>query len=804
MQPLLLYFTILQKNASMNLTRFYRPLRSFLIFLFFGLLLEVTFAQDKQDLKKSIDSLTQDFQKDEGLITSYLKGDKLYFLIPDDLLQKDLLMVTRYVELPENFSAYTNAGSKASQLLIRFKKKDKKILLQQYSFVNTAQAADPIELSVEQNNFPPILAAFDIKNSEEDRFLIDVTDYFSKDSPGFNIIRPTIKKEYGLGSPDSKRSFIEQVQSFPKNIEVRHVLTYDASSPKSFNPSGVMSFNINHSIILLPETPLQVRYEDPRVGWFTLKKYNYSSEALKSDEVHIIRRWRLEPSDSVAYANGQLVTPKKPIVYYLDPATPLKWRPYFKKGIEDWNAAFEKAGFKNAIIAKDPPTAEEDPEFSPEDIRYSTVRYVASTTRNAVGPSVSDPRSGEIIESDIIWYHNHLRSYRNRYLLETGAANPKAQTLNTPEEEIGEMMRRVISHEVGHALGLPHNMKASSAYPVDSLRSGAFTQKMGIATTIMDYARYNYIAQPGDQNIRFVRQLGPYDDYAIEWGYRFFPGTTAETEKTELQKMVDAKSMNPLYMFGSGGNDPDTQTENIGDDPIKASAYGIKNLKIVAQNLDAWTTNKGQSYDDLGELYNEMIGVYRRYMYHVIKMIGGVHETLMTKGQANIPYKNVAEAEQLQALSFLNQHLWRTQSWLIAAELLSKIKGEGGLKMLQALQQSALQRVLSETTLNRMLSTATTLTGNGMHPDRLLNELYTTLMETAEGMDSSFMALQIHFANRVLLLKTSDELNPRIQSQVEGIREKIHRLAKKRSKTGSESSKNHYRYLAQITAAPKA
>ena len=607
-----------------------------LLFVHIGFISSAQKSKSGNELK-SIDSLTQKMQKKAGLITSYHKEDKIYFELSDSLLEKDLLMVTRFVKLPSNYQAYINAGSKTSQQLIHFKKKGKRILLTQESFVNVAAEEDPISLSVKSNNFPPILAAFTIKNTEEDRYLIDVSSYFNDDSPGFNIIRKSIKKEYSMGSNDSKRSFVDSVKNFPENIEIRHTLTYSLSNPPRGNYTNTMSFQVNHSIIALPETPMQVRYADKRVGWFNLKKYNYSSDALKSDDIKVIRRWRLEPSDLDAYNRGELVEPIKPIVYYLDPATPLKWRPYFKKGIEDWAAVFEKAGFKNAILAKDPPSKEEDPNFSPEDIRYSTVRYVATTTRNATGPSVSDPRSGEIIESDIIWYHNHLRSYRNRYLLETGAANPKARSLDTPEEEIGEMMRRVISHEIGHAIGLPHNMKASSAYPVDSLRSGSFTQKMGIATTIMDYARFNYIAQPGDENIRFVRQLGPYDDYAIEWGYRYFSNQTPESEKDLLNNMVDQKSMNSMYMFGSGGNDPDTQTENIGDDPIKASKYGLKNLKIVAKNLDNWTTKQGQSYDDLNELYNEMIGVYRRYIYHVIRIVGGVNETLLNKGQENIP-----------------------------------------------------------------------------------------------------------------------------------------------------------------------
>ncbi|MDA7699183.1 zinc-dependent metalloprotease, partial [Flavobacteriaceae bacterium] len=436
----------------------------------------------------------------------------------------------------------------------------------------------------------------------------------------------------------------------------------------------------------------------------------------------------------------------------------------------------------------------------PEDIRYSTVRYVATTTRNATGPSVSDPRSGEIIESDIIWYHNHLRSYRNRYLLETGAANPKARSLDTPEEEIGEMMRRVISHEIGHALGLPHNMKASSAYPVDSLRSGNFTQKMGIATTIMDYARFNYIAQPGDENIRFVRQLGPYDDYAIDWGYRYFSDQTPESEKVLLNEMVDKKSMDPVYMFGSGGNDPDTQTENIGDDPIKASEYGLKNLKIVAKNLDKWTTTEGQSYDDLNELYNEMIGVYRRYIYHVIKMVGGVNETLMRKGQDNTPYKNLDQALQRQALDFLHVNLWDTQNWLIQKSLVSKIKDEGSLKLIQNLQMSALFRILSVNNLNRILSSHNTLVGQGLHPDEILDHFFIHLIVQTNTLDDSFKTLQIRFAERIQELSKDEELNPRIKTSLEAFKKEIYSIAKKRSKAGTKVEKIHYTYLTKLTS----
>ena len=780
-------------------------MKQFFTYLF---AITVVFSLQGQKKKKDnglkpLDSLTKEMVAKKGLITTYLNEEnKLFFELSQELLGKELLVVTRFAQLPTNYSAYLNAGSKTAQQVIRFEKKGKKILIKQVSYNNIASAEkDPIAISVKENNFAPILAAFEIKNKEKDRFLIDVTSHFMADSPGFNIIRKGDKDRYKIGGVDKKRSSIDSANSFPKNTEIRHTLTFKVNKPPRANRSSTFSFQINHSFIVLPEDPMPIRYEDERVGWFSLSKIDYSSDALKSDEYSIVRRWRLEPKDKNAYLKGELVEPVKPIVYYLDPATPLKWRKYFKQGIEDWNTAFEKAGFKNAILAKDPPSKEEDPDFSPEDVRYSTVRYVASTTRNATGPSVSDPRTGEILESDIIWYHNHLRSYRNRYLLETGAANPKARSLNTPEEEIGEMMRRVISHEIGHALGIPHNMKASSAYPVDSLRSGNFTQKYGIATTIMDYARYNYIAQPGDENIRFVRQLGPYDDYAIEWGYRYY-GLSPKEEQSLLKTMVDAKSLDPVYMFGGRGNDPNAQTENIGDDPIKASTYGLSNLKIVAKNLMDWTLSPNDNYDDLAELYGEMMGVYRRYIYHVHSMIGGVYQTRHHTNQSTaVTYQNVERNKQLAALNFLKIHLWETQNWLMDKQIISEIKGEGGLINLQNLQRSALNRLLSVRRLNRMLSANASLVGQGMDAAELLNHLYTDLITAPKALDLSQKSLQLHFTTQLKALLEEDKLNPSVKAEIKGMLFKLEKHAKKKSKTTNESDKNHFNYLKEIAQA---
>ncbi|REG81222.1 uncharacterized protein DUF5118 [Algoriphagus antarcticus] len=721
----------------------------------------------KSPFKKYSEIVTGEAISDDGLFTVHKVGDKSYYEVPFDLLAKDMLLVSRISKIADGLGGgYTTAGSKSNEQVVHWSRLQNSIILRSISFDNVAADSLPIFLSVEANNYNPILASFKIEafNTDSTAALIEVTDLFLSDIPALSGLSSSMRKEYQVRNLDNDRSFITRMASYPENIEVRHDMTYNASAPPSNSRSGTISMELSQSMYLLPEQPMQPRLHDQRVGWFTVRQIDYGSEALKSDEKTYIRRWRLEPKDPEAYARGELVEPVKPIVYYLDPATPEKWRTYFRQGIEDWQVAFEAAGYKNAIIAKDAPTKEEDPDWSAEDARYSTVRYVATTTRNAMGPSVSDPRSGEIIESDIVWFHNHLRSYRNRYMLETGAANPSARTLNTPDEEIGEMMRRVISHEIGHALGLPHNMKASYAYPTDSLRSDTFTQKWGLAATIMDYTRYNYVAQPGDEGVRWVRMLGPYDNYAINWGYRYIPNADSpEAEKPTLNSWIREKAGDPMYLFGGGNSfDPSSQTESVGDDPVKASTYGLANLKIVAPNLAKWTATAGEGYDDLEELYGELIGVWSRFANHVVTNIGGVYEEYKTTDQPGVTYTPTSKVEQLKSMKFLNENVFTTPDWLLQKEILENIEPSGAVSSISSLQSRLLSSVLRMDRLERLIDNEALNGAEAYSMIQMLSDLRKGIWSELSGskdIDAFRRNLQRAHVERLASLMTQDEKN---------------------------------------------
>ncbi len=655
--------------------------------------------------------ITKDAKTDEGLFTVHKLDDKYFYEIPDSLMGREMLMVTRIAKTAGGLGF---GGGKQNTSVLRWEVKDKKVLLRVVSHQVYAADSLPISEAVKNSNFEPVLYAFDVKAYKKDsvsgnkNIVIDASPLFETDVKPLGLPQRR-RKGLKVTKLDGKRSYIDTIRSYPQNIEVRSVKTYSGSALPSNNATGTLSLMMSNSMILLPKEPMQRRMFDERVGWFGRGQTDYGLDLQKSKTIRYLDRWRLEVKDEdiAAFNRGELVEPKKQIVYYIDRATPKKWVPYIKQGIEDWQVAFEAAGFKNAIIAADPPSVEEDPDWSPEDVRYSVVRYLASPIPNANGPHVSDPRSGEILESDINWYHNVMTLLHNWYFVQTAAINPEARSNEFKDEIMGRLIRFVSSHEVGHTLGLPHNMGSSVAYAVDDLRDPEFTKKYGTAPSIMDYARFNYVAQPGDGDVALMPNIGVYDKYAIKWGYRPIPSAnSAEEEKKTLDSWILEHAGDPMYRFGRqqrGVIDPSSQTEDLGDDAMKASAYGIANLKRIVPNLIEWTAEEGQNYDELDKMYGQVLSQYNRYMGHVAANVGGVYEMYKTYDQEGAVYTHVPKAKQKEALNFIQAQLFKTPEWLLDNNIFDKIENAGSVERVRGFQTRTLNNLLDFGRMARML-----------------------------------------------------------------------------------------------------
>ena len=710
--------------------------------------------------------ITKDAKTDDGLFNVHQVDDKHFYEIPDSLFNREMLMVSR---ISKTATGIGFGGGKINTQVLRWEKKPKKVLLRVVSYGNYAADSLPIHEAVVNSNFEPVLFAFDIKafnkkDSLNPATVIEVDPMFTKDVNPLGMPQ-RFRKQYKVSRMDGNRSYIESIKSYPLNIEARHVKTYAAGAPPSNQSMGSISVEINNSMILLPEEPMKRRYFDERVGWFARGQVDYGLDAQKSETIRYLDRWRLEVKDEdiEKFKAGELVEPKKPIIYYIDRATPEKWRPFIKKGIEDWQVAFEEAGFKNAIIAKDPPSPEEDPEWSPEDVRYSVVRYLASPIPNANGPHVSDPRSGEILESDINWYHNVMSLLRNWFFVQTAAINPDARSTAFKNEIMGRLIRFVSAHEVGHTLGLPHNMGSSAAIPVDSLRSASFTQKYGPAPSIMDYARFNYVAQPGDEGVALMPDIGVYDKHSIRWGYQPILDKTAEEEKSILNQWILEHADDPMYRFGHQQvgdiHDPSSQTEDLGDNAIKASAYGIANLKRIVPKLMEWTTEGGENYEDLGTMYGQVMAQFRRYMGHVSNNIGGVYEYYKTADQEGAVYTHVDKAHQKNCMEFIQEELFETPKWLIDQEIFNKVEYSGSVERIRALQVRTLNTMLHLGKMARIIENETVNGNNAYDLLEMMRDLRKGVWsETRNGkkIDTYRRNLQKAHIDRLSYLMTAE------------------------------------------------
>lgn len=735
-------------------------------------------AAPKTGPKPYKEVITDKSKTSKGLFIVHKIEDKYFFELPDSLLGREMMAVTRLSQsstTPGSVGLPAYGGELLNRQVIRFEKgPENKIFMRSVAFINVSEDPNsPIYKAVRNSNLDPIAMAFDIKAIKKDTsVVIEVTDFFKTDNAVISM-SPMVRQAYKLTTIQTDRTYIQSIKTFPLNTEVKVVKTYGATPPTptfgGSTPSPIPSVNLpaasiagavtmelNTSFIALPAVPMKQRLFDLRVGYFANGYTVYGENSQRTDDKTFVVRWRLEPKnkeDEARQRRGELVEPKKPIVFYIDPATPVQWRKFLKMGVDDWNVAFEKAGWKNAIqgVILD----EKDTTISMEDARYSAIRYFASDIENAYGPNVHDPRTGEILESHIGWYHNVMKLLKKWYMTQAAAADPRARKNKFDDELMGQLIRFVSSHEVGHTLGLRHNYGASTATPVEKLRDKDFTTKNGHTSSIMDYARFNYVAQPEDGVTDFFPRIGDYDIWAIEWAYKpIYDTKTPEEDKVILNKWYKEKALpNRRLWFLTETNpyDPRSQNEDIGDNAMLASSYGIKNLQRIVPNLTQWTKQEGEDYELLEEAYNEVVGQFRRYMGHVTKYVGGIYETPKSMDQDGVVYEPTPKKLQKDAVVFLNQQLFTTPTWLLDANIMNRIRPDMGVDFVSKIQETTLTSLMASDRLQRLIESSEK-TANAYSIDELFTDVRTGIwseLKTRKATDAHRRNLQKIYVERM-------------------------------------------------------
>ena len=683
---------------------------------------EVKAAPAKQNingLKPYAQVITPKAKSSFGFLTVHKVDNNYFFEIPDSMLNRDILIVNRISKAPTSRqkSRVGYPGDILGSKVIRFENKDnERILVREYSYRERSENKDGMFQSVRNSNTQPIVANFGIETIKKDsltrNYVINVSVFLQKENPLFSFDADS--KEYiGLLNMVGEGTYIDTLKAFPKNIEISTTVTYQSKKGMSNvgfletgSPRIPLTYELNSSMVLLPEVPMKARLFDPRVGYFTVGYTDFDSNPQGIEYKKLITRWRLEPKNEAAYLRGELVEPKKPITIYIDPATPKKWVPYLIQGVNDWQVAFEKAGFKNAIYALEAPT--DDPSWSLEDARHSAIVYKPSDIPNASGPHINDPRTGEILETHINWYHNVMSLLRDWYMIQAGTIDEAARKMQLDDELMGQLIRFVSSHEVGHTLGLRHNFGSSHTVPVEKLRDKAWVEANGHTPSIMDYARFNYVAQPEDGITRagIFPRIGIYDKWSIEWGYRWLPQFQTPEDEVAFsnQSIIEKLKTDVRYTFGteSDPNDPRNQSEDLGDDSMLASLYGIKNLKRIVPQILTWSYEPNKSYAGAGEIYSGVVSQFNRYLGHVTKNVAGIYSNSITVEQTDEIAREFVPANiQKRAIAFLNEQLFTTPEWLIDRQLMEKAKILP-MNVICSLQSGVLARLINKNTLDKM------------------------------------------------------------------------------------------------------